>query len=135
MTLPTHAAITCCTQPAPIIWSNRMSEMGPISVRPRFFWRIISCPAANGIICSIWRPSATEAPLGTSSAIASCMLRSLDMFQPPLEPEGQIKECHHLSALPHRRALLEKGRDSLFDINGPHQILDIDFFRPRQPLV
>src|SRR5580765_5631977 len=47
-----------------------MSEMGPISRSPCFFCRMISCPAANGIICSICRPSATLAPSGTCSVIA-----------------------------------------------------------------
>src|SRR4051812_22653383 len=50
-----------------------MSEIGPIKVKSRFFCRIISCPAANGIICSNCRPSATLAPSGTSSAIACCI--------------------------------------------------------------
>ena len=43
-------------------------------------WRMISCPAANGIICSICKPRATEAPSGTSSAIASGMERSFDII-------------------------------------------------------
>src|SRR5690242_10823703 len=78
ITLPTQAATTSSTQPEPIIWSNKMSEIGPISVSPRFFCRMISCPAANGIICSSCKPIATLAPSGTNSAIAACMERTLD---------------------------------------------------------
>src|SRR5436853_5482792 len=63
-------------------WSKRMSEIGPIRRKPRFFWRMISWPAANGIICSICSPSATLAPSGTRSVMACCMVRSLDMENP-----------------------------------------------------
>src|SRR5215472_3508066 len=56
-----------------------MSEMGPISRRLRFLWRINSCPAAKGIICSICRPRATLEPSGTKSAMAWRRVRILDM--------------------------------------------------------
>src|ERR1700674_3023818 len=76
-TLPTHAVITRDTQPAPISWSKRISEMGPTSVRSRRLWRINSWPAANGIICSSCAPSRTIEPDGTCCAIASRMDMSL----------------------------------------------------------
>src|SRR5262245_53898024 len=75
-----------------------MSEIGPIKVRFRFFCRMISWPAAKGIICSICRPSATLAPSGTSSAIASDMGRSLDISDLRFKPMNHVyadREVHH----------------------------------------
>src|SRR6476620_10653700 len=59
------------------------SDIGPIKVSPRFFCRMISCPAANGIICSNCRHSATDDPSGTCLATASYMECSLDTTSPP----------------------------------------------------
>src|SRR5215831_8633646 len=44
---------------------------------------MISCPAANGIICSSCSPMATLAPSGTSSAMAERMETSLDTLLLP----------------------------------------------------
>src|ERR1700722_7520446 len=71
---------------------------------------MISCPAAKGIICSICRPSATDAPSGTNSAIASRMGGSLNM----------------LFALPTRGAFLEEGVDSLLRVLRLHQLVEIN---------
>src|SRR5712691_4911840 len=72
-----------------------MSEIGPISVRSRFFCRMISCPAANGIICSNCRPSATLAPSCTSSETAARMGSSLDMSTcSPFQPSSRGKHQH-----------------------------------------
>src|SRR6476646_3036764 len=98
-----------------------MSEIGTLRVRPRLFCRMISCPATKGIICSICRPSATEAPSGTRSAMASRMVRSLDMAV--------------LFPLPNRRTLFEEGADTLVNIFRLQQLLEIYLLRPRQPFV
>src|SRR5205823_13666026 len=71
-----------------------MSEIGPISVSPRLRCRMISCPAANGIICSICNPSATEQPSGTWAAIASRMERSLDMNAGALNNPVEVVTAH-----------------------------------------
>src|ERR1700722_12416721 len=86
-TLPTHAAITRETQPAPISWSKRISEIGPTSVRSRRLWRINSWPAANGIICSSCVPSRTMEPDGTWRATASRMVSNLDSVVISSRPE------------------------------------------------
>src|SRR5919108_5673863 len=80
---------------------------------------MISCPAANGIICSSWRPSATLAPSGTSSAIASRMEKSLAM----------------LLSRPPRLAFLQKSLNTFLGVVRLHQIFEIDLLRPGQPFV
>lgn len=65
-TFPTQAMTTFFTQPAPISWSNWMSEIGPIRVSSFFFCRMISYPAAKGIRNSRPHPMATDAPSSTS---------------------------------------------------------------------
>src|SRR5580658_5552818 len=95
-TLPTHAAITRETQPAPISWSKRISEMGPTSVRSRRLWRINSWPAANGIICSSCAPSRTMEPDGTWREMASRMVSNLDSTVISACPEMiGIEFAHH----------------------------------------
>ena len=42
LTLPTQAAITRSTSPAPIIWSMLMLEMGATRVRGPMPWRMTS---------------------------------------------------------------------------------------------
>src|SRR5574341_1378971 len=71
MTLPTQAARTARTHPAPISWSKRTSEIGPTRVRLRFRWRMISCPAAKGMHDSSPAPMTTVLPSGTNWAMAS----------------------------------------------------------------
>src|SRR5437016_5632249 len=69
--MPAHAAAILSTHPAPINWSKRISEIGPIKVRLRRCWRMISWPAAKGISASSASPVATEEPSGTYCATAS----------------------------------------------------------------
>src|SRR5207244_1594303 len=97
-----------------------MSEIGPIRVRSRFFCRMISCPAANGIICSSWRPSATLAASGTSSAIASRMASSLAMA---------------LLALPLRLALVQESFDAFLRILRLDELFQINLFSARQSFI
>src|SRR5438034_1653787 len=52
-------------------WSKAMSEIGPMSSRSRFRWRMTSCANANGIAGSRAQPIATDTPSGTSRATAS----------------------------------------------------------------
>jgi hypothetical protein len=56
-----------------------MSDIGPMSVNPFFPWRIISCPAANGMEVSKVVPIATEAPSTTHREMASAMLVSFEV--------------------------------------------------------
>src|SRR5579871_2154881 len=105
MTFPTQAATISLTQPPAIIWSNKMSEIGPIRRRPRFFWRMISCPAAKGMFCSICSPTATLQPSATKEAMASRIEINLDipnlLLQPGdhdharCTPEHKVEPCVH----------------------------------------
>src|SRR5579862_7754387 len=97
-----------------------MSEIGPIKVRPRFSCRMISCPAANGIICSICKPIATDEPSGTNSAIAWCMERSFDIA---------------LTALPLGLAFFHEGANAFIGVFGTHEFVEIDFFGPGQTFI
>src|SRR4029077_13500174 len=106
-----------------------MSEIGPTSVRPRFLCRMISCPAAKGIICSICRPSATKAPSGTHSAMALGMVRSLDI-------KSWFAYCSlTLFSLPHWLPFFQEGVDSLANIFGLHQLFQIESLGSCQALV
>ena len=78
-TFPTQEAMTRRTQPAPMSWSNWISEIGAINVRSLFFCRMISYPAAKGIRDSRVQPIATAIPSSISSVIASRRLHSLSM--------------------------------------------------------
>src|SRR5579872_7266697 len=154
ITLPTQAATISLTQPPAIIWSNRMSEIGPIRRSPRFFWRMISCPAAKGMFCSICRPRATLAPSGTKAATASRIVISLDITVQ--QPSIQHSACNRLInvytgrccsiaqlpdytitqlfPLPHRLPPLHEGADSLFGVLALHQFLEVNLLRPLQAL-
>src|SRR5579884_2100666 len=76
-TFPTHAAITRATHPAPMSWSNRMSETGPTRVRSLRPWRTISWPAANGMQDSSPVPIAIVIPSRTCRAMASSIVTTL----------------------------------------------------------
>src|SRR5690348_11880501 len=54
--------------------------MGPMRVRPRLRWRMISCPAANGMSASSASPMATDDPSETNASIASAIVTSFDLF-------------------------------------------------------
>src|SRR6201996_9169492 len=97
-----------------------MSEIGPIKVRSRLSCRMISWPAANGIICSICKPIATDEPSGTNSAIASCIERNFDIA---------------LTALPLRLAFFHEGANAFTGIFGAHKFVEIDFFRAGQAFI
>src|ERR1700716_369254 len=57
-----------------------MSEMGPMSSRSRFRWRITSCANAKGMAGSSAHPSATDAPSGTKRVTASARPRRLSVL-------------------------------------------------------
>src|SRR5512132_3431070 len=79
------------TYPAPIIWSKRMSEMGPMRVRSRRRWRISSWPAAKGMRASSAVPMQTEAPSGTKRATASCIDTSLADTRPSYSTSAVVR--------------------------------------------
>src|ERR1700731_1624464 len=80
---------------------------------------MISCPAAKGIICSICKPRATDAPSGTNSAIASRIVSSLDI----------------LFSVPPGRTFLEKRVDSFLRVFRFHQFFQINLFRAGEAFV
>src|ERR1700694_2439036 len=57
-----------------------MSEMGPMRVRSRRRWRMISWPAANGMSASRPSPRATDEPSVMASPTASYIDMSLDFM-------------------------------------------------------
>src|SRR5437868_1168499 len=107
-------------QPAPIIWSNRISDTGAISVRSRRRWRISSWPAAKGISDSSAVPSTTDAPSGTWRPIASRIVHCLSVIG--------------LRILPDRLTLLEEGAQPFRRIVGCHQLVAIDPLGAGEPL-
>src|SRR5437899_7703470 len=104
-----------------------MSEIGPTSVRSRRPWRISSCPAANGIICSSCAPSSTIEPDGTCSAMACCMEMSLDAAVILLEI--------FLTASPNRRAPFQESTNAFLRVFSFHQPVQIKLFSFAQAAV
>src|SRR5581483_1687305 len=97
-----------------------MSEIGPMSVRFPFLWRMISCAAANGIICSNCNPIASEELSSTNSAIASCMERSLVIA---VEIDMRCSGVFPLGS-----TLLQKCADALLRVFCRHQFFKINLF-------
>src|SRR5947209_15952128 len=99
-------------QPAPIIWSNRMSDTGAINVSSRRRWRISSWPAEKGMSDSSAVPSTTDAPSGTWRPIASRIVHCLSVIGSRI--------------LPDRLALVEEGAEPFRRILGGHQVVAVD---------
>src|SRR5215472_17029200 len=89
--------MTRCTQPAPMSWSNKMSEIGPMSVRRRAPRRMISWPAAYGTRASRPSPIATETPSETNLSIASDM----DILLSVIAVRARAASCSFVRELGH----------------------------------
>src|SRR5712692_11274139 len=106
-----------------------MSEIGPTRVRLQRPWRISSCPAANGIICSRCAPISTIAPEGTCSAMACCMRTSLDdaaIVVNSAPPAFSFLPAS--TAAPSGRALFQKRVNAFLRVLSFHQLVEIEAF-------
>src|SRR5690348_2393945 len=106
--------------PAPIIWSNRMSDTGAIRVRSRRRWRISSWPAAKGMSDSSAVPSTTDAPSGTWRPIASRIEHRLSVIT--------------LRVLPDWLALFQECPEPFRRILGRHQLVAVHALGASEPL-
>src|SRR3954463_11233635 len=107
-------------QPAPIIWSNRMSDTGAIRIRSRRRWRISSWPAEKGISDSSAVPSTTDAPSGTWRPVASRMVHCLSVIG--------------LRFLPDWLTLFQEGAEPFRRVLGRHQLVAVYPLGTGQPL-
>src|SRR5215210_1234531 len=118
-------------QPAPIIWSNRMSDTGAIRVRSRRRWRISSWPAEKGISDSSAVPSTTDAPSGTWRPIASRIVHCLSVIGSRILPDWLT--LFEEGAEPFRRVLARHQLVAIYPLGTGQPLAPIALGGPHRP--